>query len=128
MGQRNVLMDMIRAHPLPRHLRHHNNPAGPRGSLSKVGGFNSNDDDDGTCNIKTRSRNYYQSINIISNTAHSFPDWEKDDQYNGSPPRPAPRGPRTPPGPPPPDDDEEEQVPVAGQFFHFSPRISTYIQ
>ncbi|XP_027868533.1 protein virilizer homolog isoform X2 [Xiphophorus couchianus] len=40
-------------------------------------------------------------------------EWEKDDQYNGSPPRPAPRGPRTPPGPPPPDDDEEEQVPMA---------------
>ncbi|KAM6910567.1 protein virilizer homolog [Xenentodon cancila] len=39
-------------------------------------------------------------------------DWEKEDQYNGSPPRPAPRGPRTPPGPPPPDDDEEEQVPM----------------
>uniref|UniRef100_A0A8C5F8H8 Vir like m6A methyltransferase associated n=1 Tax=Gadus morhua TaxID=8049 RepID=A0A8C5F8H8_GADMO len=35
--------------------------------------------------------------------------WDTDDQYNGSPPRPAPRGPRTPPGPPPPDDDEEEQ-------------------
>ncbi|XP_077382365.1 protein virilizer homolog isoform X1 [Festucalex cinctus] len=42
------------------------------------------------------------------------PDWEKDDQYNGSPPRPAPRGPRTPPGPPPPDDDDEEQVQVPG--------------
>uniref|UniRef100_A0A3Q2CPU3 Vir like m6A methyltransferase associated n=1 Tax=Cyprinodon variegatus TaxID=28743 RepID=A0A3Q2CPU3_CYPVA len=40
-------------------------------------------------------------------------EWEKDDQYNGSPPRPGPRGPRTPPGPPPPDDDEEEQVPMA---------------
>ncbi|MEQ2185388.1 hypothetical protein GOODEAATRI_017706, partial [Goodea atripinnis] len=40
-------------------------------------------------------------------------EWEKDEQYNGSPPRPAPRGPRTPPGPPPPDDDEEEQVPMA---------------
>ncbi|KAM9309822.1 protein virilizer homolog isoform 2-T2 [Pholidichthys leucotaenia] len=40
-------------------------------------------------------------------------EWEKDDQYNGSPPRPTPRGPRTPPGPPPPDDDEEEQVPMA---------------
>ncbi|XP_017280507.1 protein virilizer homolog isoform X4 [Kryptolebias marmoratus] len=39
-------------------------------------------------------------------------EWEKDDQYNGSPPRPAPRGPRTPPGPPPPDDDEEEPVPM----------------
>ncbi|XP_030226037.1 protein virilizer homolog isoform X4 [Gadus morhua] len=36
-------------------------------------------------------------------------EWDTDDQYNGSPPRPAPRGPRTPPGPPPPDDDEEEQ-------------------
>uniref|UniRef100_A0A3Q2ZQP3 Vir like m6A methyltransferase associated n=1 Tax=Kryptolebias marmoratus TaxID=37003 RepID=A0A3Q2ZQP3_KRYMA len=41
-------------------------------------------------------------------------EWEKDDQYNGSPPRPAPRGPRTPPGPPPPDDDEEEPVPMTG--------------
>uniref|UniRef100_A0A673B1P3 Virilizer N-terminal domain-containing protein n=1 Tax=Sphaeramia orbicularis TaxID=375764 RepID=A0A673B1P3_9TELE len=39
-------------------------------------------------------------------------EWEKDDQYNGSPPRQGPRGPRTPPGPPPPDDDDEEQVPV----------------
>ncbi|XP_013871078.1 protein virilizer homolog isoform X1 [Austrofundulus limnaeus] len=39
-------------------------------------------------------------------------EWEKEGQYNGSPPRPAPRGPRTPPGPPPPDDDEEEQVPM----------------
>ncbi|XP_069050908.1 protein virilizer homolog isoform X2 [Lepisosteus oculatus] len=38
-------------------------------------------------------------------------DWDKEDQYNGSPPRPQPRGPRTPPGPPPPDDDEEEAVP-----------------
>lgn len=44
-----------------------------------------------------------------------FLEWEKDDQYNGSPPRPAPRGPRTPPGPPPPDDDDEEQVQVTGQ-------------
>ncbi|CAJ1062200.1 protein virilizer homolog [Xyrichtys novacula] len=42
-------------------------------------------------------------------------EWEKDDQYNGSPPRPAPRGPRTPPGPPPPDDDDEEQVQVTGK-------------
>uniref|UniRef100_A0A673B5K4 Virilizer N-terminal domain-containing protein n=1 Tax=Sphaeramia orbicularis TaxID=375764 RepID=A0A673B5K4_9TELE len=44
-------------------------------------------------------------------------EWEKDDQYNGSPPRQGPRGPRTPPGPPPPDDDDEEQVPVTGQSF-----------
>lgn len=37
-------------------------------------------------------------------------EWEKDDHFNGSPPRQGPRGPRTPPGPPPPDDDDEEQV------------------
>ncbi|KAM9782951.1 protein virilizer homolog [Neosynchiropus ocellatus] len=35
-------------------------------------------------------------------------EWEKEDQYNGSPPRPAPRGPRTPPGPPPDDDDDDD--------------------
>ncbi|XP_074843031.1 protein virilizer homolog isoform X3 [Carettochelys insculpta] len=40
-------------------------------------------------------------------------DGEKEDQFNGSPPRPQPRGPRTPPGPPPPDDDEDEPMPVA---------------
>ncbi|XP_068093768.1 protein virilizer homolog [Hyperolius riggenbachi] len=39
---------------------------------------------------------------------------EKEDQYNGSPPRPQPRGPRTPPGPPPPDDDDDEPMPAAG--------------
>ncbi|CAL1611173.1 unnamed protein product [Knipowitschia caucasica] len=39
-------------------------------------------------------------------------DWEKDEHYNGSPPRLGPRGPRTPPGPPPPDDDDEEQLPM----------------
>uniref|UniRef100_A0A8C7CQP3 Vir like m6A methyltransferase associated n=1 Tax=Oncorhynchus kisutch TaxID=8019 RepID=A0A8C7CQP3_ONCKI len=39
-------------------------------------------------------------------------EWDKEEQYNGSPPRPAPRGPRTPPGPPPPDDDDEEPVPA----------------
>uniref|UniRef100_A0A8C2X1Q4 Vir like m6A methyltransferase associated n=1 Tax=Cyclopterus lumpus TaxID=8103 RepID=A0A8C2X1Q4_CYCLU len=44
--------------------------------------------------------------------------WEKDDQYNGSPPRPAPRGPRTPPGPPPPDDDDEEQVQAHKYLVH----------
>ncbi|XP_048385433.1 protein virilizer homolog isoform X1 [Stegostoma tigrinum] len=38
-------------------------------------------------------------------------DWDKEDQYNENPPRPQPRGPRTPPGPPPPDDDEEETLP-----------------
>ncbi|XP_025055201.1 protein virilizer homolog isoform X4 [Alligator sinensis] len=41
-------------------------------------------------------------------------DGEKEDQFNGSPPRPQPRGPRTPPGPPPPDDDEDEPMPVSG--------------
>uniref|UniRef100_A0A452IEI2 Virilizer N-terminal domain-containing protein n=1 Tax=Gopherus agassizii TaxID=38772 RepID=A0A452IEI2_9SAUR len=41
-------------------------------------------------------------------------DGEKEDQFNGSPPRPQPRGPRTPPGPPPPDDDEDEPMPVTG--------------
>lgn len=41
-------------------------------------------------------------------------DGEKEEQFNGSPPRPQPRGPRTPPGPPPPDDDEDEPMPVSG--------------
>ncbi|XP_028835893.1 protein virilizer homolog isoform X2 [Denticeps clupeoides] len=35
-------------------------------------------------------------------------EWENEDQFNGSPPRPQPRGPRTPPGPPPPDDDDDD--------------------
>ncbi|KAM9852272.1 protein virilizer homolog [Aulostomus maculatus] len=48
-------------------------------------------------------------------------EWEKDDQYNGSPPRPAPRGPRTPPGPPPPDDDDEEQVQVTAGIVKEEP-------
>ncbi|CAH2285583.1 Hypothetical predicted protein [Pelobates cultripes] len=41
---------------------------------------------------------------------------DKEDQFNGSPPRPQPRGPRTPPGPPPPDDDDDddEPMPVSG--------------
>ncbi|KAL1259539.1 hypothetical protein QQF64_010116 [Cirrhinus molitorella] len=43
------------------------------------------------------------------------PEWENEEQFNGSPPRPQPRGPRTPPGPPPPDDDEEEALPAPGQ-------------
>uniref|UniRef100_A0A670YI91 Vir like m6A methyltransferase associated n=1 Tax=Pseudonaja textilis TaxID=8673 RepID=A0A670YI91_PSETE len=42
-------------------------------------------------------------------------DGEKEEQFNGSPPRPQPRGPRTPPGPPPPDDDEDEPMPVSGK-------------
>ena len=42
-------------------------------------------------------------------------DGEKEDQFNGSPPRPQPRGPRTPPGPPPPDDDEDDPMPLPGR-------------
>ncbi|XP_077069617.1 protein virilizer homolog isoform X3 [Siphateles boraxobius] len=42
-------------------------------------------------------------------------EWENEEQFNGSPPRPQPRGPRTPPGPPPPDDDDEEALPAPGQ-------------
>ncbi|XP_051574611.1 protein virilizer homolog [Myxocyprinus asiaticus] len=41
-------------------------------------------------------------------------EWDNEEQYNGSPPRPQPRGPRTPPGPPPPDDDDEEALPASG--------------
>uniref|UniRef100_A0A4W3HER5 Vir like m6A methyltransferase associated n=1 Tax=Callorhinchus milii TaxID=7868 RepID=A0A4W3HER5_CALMI len=48
-----------------------------------------------------------QQTTLKRNSKH---DWDKEDQYNGSPPRPQPRGPRTPPGPPPPDDDEEETL------------------
>lgn len=70
--------------------------------------------------LKLKSEKLDSSLpTIMLYTVHLFLDWEKDDQYNGSPPRPAPRGPRTPPGPPPPDDDEEEQVPVTGQKLFF---------
>ncbi|KAF7691872.1 hypothetical protein HF521_010839 [Silurus meridionalis] len=41
-------------------------------------------------------------------------EWDNEEQFNGSPPRTQPRGPRTPPGPPPPDDDDEEALPVPG--------------
>ncbi|GAA6098864.1 protein virilizer homolog isoform X1 [Tachysurus ichikawai] len=41
-------------------------------------------------------------------------EWDNEEHFNGSPPRPQPRGPRTPPGPPPPDDDEEDALPVPG--------------
>uniref|UniRef100_A0AAY5EJG6 Virilizer N-terminal domain-containing protein n=1 Tax=Electrophorus electricus TaxID=8005 RepID=A0AAY5EJG6_ELEEL len=41
-------------------------------------------------------------------------EWENEEQFNGSPPRPQPRGPRTPPGPPPPDDDDDDTLPVPG--------------
>lgn len=41
-------------------------------------------------------------------------EWDNEEQFNGSPPRPQPRGPRTPPGPPPPDDDDEDALPVPG--------------
>ncbi|KAE8599252.1 hypothetical protein XENTR_v10017120 [Xenopus tropicalis] len=55
----------------------------------------------------------HQQIGLKRNTKHVEED--KDDQYNGSPPRPQPRGPRTPPGPPPPDDDDEDEpMPASG--------------
>lgn len=57
---------------------------------------------------------FFDLLLMLSTCFTAFLDWEKDDQYNGSPPRPAPRGPRTPPGPPPPDDDDEDQVHVPG--------------
>lgn len=47
----------------------------------------------------------------------SVSEWDSEEQFNGSPPRPQPRGPRTPPGPPPPDDDDEEALPVPGVFM-----------
>ncbi|TRY84564.1 hypothetical protein DNTS_001310 [Danionella cerebrum] len=46
---------------------------------------------------------------------HIKHEWENEEQFNGSPPRPQPRGPRTPPGPPPPDDDDEESLTATGQ-------------
>ncbi|KAM3928591.1 protein virilizer homolog isoform 1-T1 [Leptodactylus fuscus] len=56
----------------------------------------------------------HQQIGLKRNPKHVEED--KEDQYNGSPPRPQPRGPRTPPGPPPPDDDDDddEPMPAAG--------------
>ncbi|XP_063780186.1 protein virilizer homolog isoform X2 [Pseudophryne corroboree] len=54
----------------------------------------------------------HQQIPLKRNPKHVEED--KEDQYNGSPPRPQPRGPRTPPGPPPPDDDDDEPMPAAG--------------
>uniref|UniRef100_A0A672SJW9 Vir like m6A methyltransferase associated n=1 Tax=Sinocyclocheilus grahami TaxID=75366 RepID=A0A672SJW9_SINGR len=52
------------------------------------------------------------------------PEWENEEQFNGSPPRPQPRGPRTPPGPPPPDDDDEEALPAPGQCMSVWKRLS----
>ncbi|MEE6463546.1 hypothetical protein FKM82_005944 [Ascaphus truei] len=54
----------------------------------------------------------HQQLGLKRNPKHVKE--EKEDQYNGSPPRPQPRGPRTPPGPPPPDDDDDEPMPVSG--------------
>ncbi|KAM5156941.1 protein virilizer homolog [Mantella aurantiaca] len=55
----------------------------------------------------------HQPIGLKRNPKHV--EEEKEDQYNGSPPRPQPRGPRTPPGPPPPDDDDDDEpMPAAG--------------
>lgn len=114
-------MDMTKAHPLLLHPHHLNNPAGPRGSLNKVGIITPKLPY--TLTSHTPFLKLKQSLVLfallaipsICCTVLFFLEWEKDDQYNGSPPRPAPRGPRTPPGPPPPDDDDEEQVQVTGQ-------------
>uniref|UniRef100_A0A9J8AD55 Vir like m6A methyltransferase associated n=1 Tax=Cyprinus carpio carpio TaxID=630221 RepID=A0A9J8AD55_CYPCA len=51
-------------------------------------------------------------------------EWENEEQFNGSPPRPQPRGPRTPPGPPPPDDDDEEALPAPGQCMSVWKRLN----
>lgn len=57
-------------------------------------------------------------------------DGEKEDQFNGSPPRPQPRGPRTPPGPPPPDDDEDDPMPlpVSGDKEEDAPHREDYFE
>lgn len=112
-------MDMTKVHPLHLHLHRPNNPAGQRGSLSKVGMQKKKKKSKPFphSHIPTRLVKLEQPLtdHIWLLYCPYVSDWEKDDQYNGSPPRPAPRGPRTPPGPPPPDDDDEEQVPVTGQ-------------
>uniref|UniRef100_A0A5F8GUP9 Vir like m6A methyltransferase associated n=1 Tax=Monodelphis domestica TaxID=13616 RepID=A0A5F8GUP9_MONDO len=59
-------------------------------------------------------------------------DSEKEEQFNGSPPRPQPRGPRTPPGPPPPDDDDDDEeplpVPVVGEKEDDAPQREDYFE
>ncbi|XP_068942727.1 protein virilizer homolog isoform X4 [Petaurus breviceps papuanus] len=58
-------------------------------------------------------------------------DGEKEEQFNGSPPRPQPRGPRTPPGPPPPDDDDDDEplpVPVVGEKEDDVPQREDYFE
>ncbi|XP_036033561.1 protein virilizer homolog isoform X1 [Onychomys torridus] len=57
-------------------------------------------------------------------------DGEKEDQFNGSPPRPQPRGPRTPPGPPPPDDEEDDpmSLPVSGDKEEDVPHREDYFE
>ncbi|KAM8967455.1 protein virilizer homolog isoform 2-T2 [Pelodytes ibericus] len=52
----------------------------------------------------------HQQLNLKRTAKHVEDD--KEDQFNGSPPRPQPRGPRTPPGPPPPDDDDDDDEPM----------------
>uniref|UniRef100_A0A6I8PEB6 Vir like m6A methyltransferase associated n=1 Tax=Ornithorhynchus anatinus TaxID=9258 RepID=A0A6I8PEB6_ORNAN len=69
-----------------------------------------------------------QQPTLKRNPKHA--DGDKEDQFNGSPPRPQPRGPRTPPGPPPPDDDEDEPmpVPVVGEKEDEAPHREDYFE
>uniref|UniRef100_A0A2K5YTM2 Vir like m6A methyltransferase associated n=1 Tax=Mandrillus leucophaeus TaxID=9568 RepID=A0A2K5YTM2_MANLE len=72
-----------------------------------------------------------QCCRISFSVSHkTLADGEKEDQFNGSPPRPQPRGPRTPPGPPPPDDDEDDPVPlpVSGDKEEDAPHREDYFE
>ena len=57
---------------------------------------------------------HFSNLKVLFLSLLKLADGEKEDQFNGSPPRPQPRGPRTPPGPPPPDDDEDDPIPLPG--------------
>ncbi|XP_044524366.1 protein virilizer homolog [Gracilinanus agilis] len=71
-----------------------------------------------------------QQPNVKRTPKHA--DSEKEEQFNGSPPRPQPRGPRTPPGPPPPDDDDDDEeplpVPVVGEKEDDAPQREDYFE
>lgn len=118
-GQQSAHTDMTKAHPLLHHRHPLNSQVDPKGLLNKVGIIKLK-----LLGSLTFTPNFLKveqfppALNLLC--CLCFEEWEKDDQYNGSPPRPAPRGPRTPPGPPPPDDDDEEQVQVTGQNCAFA--------
>lgn len=59
---------------------------------------------------------YFNNLKVLFLSNKTVADGEKEDQFNGSPPRPQPRGPRTPPGPPPPDDDDDDPLPLPGTY------------